>query len=144
MSNTHRQDVREARAAITKRAHDKRISIDDIRREKRQPDAVFRQVNQMVSEPTPRLARERLVSDIPPDGAFDGSNQNFDISSTVLGNNIIVLHTVQATGTTTKLTRTSSPAPAAGSFYFDDVQTVRVGTAPAASDMLVVIYLTPR
>lgn len=144
MPNTHRQNVRDERAALNVRAKDKRISVDDIRKEKRQADSVNRQVSTFVNEPTPRLARERLQDDVPPAGAFDGTNKDFTISSTVLGGNLFVYLTVQSTGTTEKLTRTSSPAPASGSFFFDDVQTIRLGDAPGPMDMVIVTYLTPR
>lgn len=141
---TPRQNVRDRRAERNQRARDKRISIDDLKKENRSSDTLNRQVGTLVNEPTPRLARERLQDDIPVLGAFDSTNIEFSISSTVLGNNIFVYHTVAATGTTTKLTRTTSPAPAGGSFYFDNVQTIRVGDAPAPADALFAVYLSPR
>lgn len=146
---SQRQELRTRRSELNARSKQKGINIDDLRKENRSPGALNAQVHLLTNEPSGRLSRERLREDFPLIGAFDGINMEFTITAPVLasvigglGTNIRVYHTVQSTGTTTALTRTSHPAPAAGSFWFDGVQTVRVGEPPGVMDALFAVYVT--
>lgn len=146
---SQRQDLRTRRAELNARSKQKGINIDDLKKENRSPAALSAQVHLLTNEPSGRLSRERVREDFPVIGSFDGINKEFTITAPVLasvvggvGTNIRVYHTVQSTGTTTALTRTAHPAPSAGSFWFDGVQTIRVGEAPQIMDALFAVYLT--
>lgn len=142
---TIRQGVRAARAEKNARSRDKSISLDDMKKEVRVTQGMYQQENTFINEGIPRSgSRDRLTNDTPPAGAFDGSNTDFTLSLPVRNNDLQVSHMHTVGPSLETLTRTSNPAPAAGSFWFDGVNLVRLGTAPSPTDNIVVVYSTTR
>lgn len=145
--STHRQDVRDAEAARLKRAVDKGITVDNLRKEDRTSQGMQEQISTFINEAIPRGgSRQRLVCENPPSGAIDGSNTDFTLEDEVLFNDLQVVLVVQngVTGVPNRLDRTTSPAPAGGRFYFDGINLLRLGDIPQPGDGLFVTYATKR
>lgn len=142
---TIRQSVRAARAARNKRAADKGVSLDNLKRENRSTQTLLKDVTMLTNESIPRTGnRQRLAQEDPPSGAFDGVNTDYILAERVLNNDLRVNHMKVSGPSAIRLDRTTSTAPAAGQFYFDGVSLVRVGEAPQPTDNLVVTYATER
>jgi hypothetical protein len=139
---TYRDDVRQKQAELAAAAKDLGINVDDIRKETRHTGGVAAQIIRAVNEPTPTEGHERIFADDFADGVFNGTNQEYQLSRRILGQNLLVWHVVQASGSIQRLEKTSNPAPSAGQFFFDDLFTIRVGTAPATLDSLVAAGVT--
>lgn len=118
------------------------VNVDDIRKESRGASSVGAMLSRQLNEATPTAGHERIYDDDFVGQVFDGTNNEYAISRRVLGENIIVKHVVQASGSGVRLEKTSNPAPSAGQFWFDGLFTIRVGTAPAALDGLWAAYIT--
>lgn len=147
MANTHRQDVRDAQAARMKRAVDKGITVDNLRKEDRSVQGMAEQISTFTNESIPRAGnRQRSVIENPPFGAVDGSNTDFTLQDEVLFNDLQVVLVTQngTTGVPNRLDRTTSPAPAGGRFFFDGISLVRLGDTPQPGDGLFVFYVTKR
>ena len=139
---TYRDDTILKQAQIAQAAKKRGINIDDLRKESRSEQGVNAQIVRAINSTTPTAGHERLGADDFAGQVFNGTNDSYTLSRKVLGQNILVWHIVQATGTATPLARGSNPAPSGSSFYFDGAFTVRVGTAPAALDGLIAAYMT--
>jgi hypothetical protein len=139
---TYRDDIRQELATKAAAAKKLGINIDDIRKETRHTGGVNAQITRAVNEPTPTEGHERIFAEDFADGVFNGTNQQYTLTRRILGQNLLVWHVVQASGSILRLERTSNPAPSAGQFYFDGVFTIQVGTAPATLDSLVAAGVT--
>lgn len=139
---TIRDDIRAELAATAADAKQQGINIEDIRKETRGTQSVAAQITRAVNEPTPTQGHERLGWDDFAGQTFDGTNFTFTLSKRVLGQNLMGWRIDQATGTAIPLVKTSNPAPSGQQFWFDDVFTVRVGTAPGSLDGLIFAYVT--
>lgn len=141
-----RDTVLGQRSELAQRARQKGISLEDLDTIlKGNPRAYATQLTTLINQAADTPGRYRLHSETPPAGAFDGANRTFSLAGVVLGRNIIVMHVTQATGSLLPLTLTDNPNPVAGTFYLDVLNNAAiVGLAPAASDHLIVVYLTRR
>lgn len=137
-----RDTVTAARAQMIAIAKARGIDLQDILRESRDPRQVDYQLGQVLNGSMPTTGRAIMQCDLPPVGVFDGLNTDYTLSRQPLGLRLTVLWVNQATGTLTKLERSSNPAPPAGSYYFDGAVTIRLGVAPATADNVAAIYDT--
>jgi len=139
---TYRETVRDRHAARDAEVKKQGVNIDDIRKESRGSGAVAAMLSRALCDSTPTAGHERQYSDDFAGQVFNGTNSEYSLSRRVLGQNILVWHIKQSTGTAVPLPRGSNPAPSGSSFYFDGYFTIRVGTAPAALDGLIAAYIT--
>ena len=137
-----RDTVRSTKATRDAAIRQRGINIEDIRKESRTTQAVGGMLTRALNESSPTQGHERLYDDDFVGQVFDGTNADYTLTRRVLGQNVKLLHVVQASGSALRLTKTTNPAPSAGQFWFDGFFTVRVGTAPAALDGLVATYIT--
>jgi hypothetical protein len=133
---TYRDEVMDKLAERSARANELGKNIDDLRKETRTTGGLLAQLTRGNNTPTPTAGHERLYAIDFATAVYNGTNVQFTVQREVLGENILLWHVVQASGSVTRLERTSNPAPSAGQFYFDGLFTVRVGTAPQALDAL--------
>lgn len=138
----YRDAVRTKQAESAAKARALGINVDDVRKESRGLQATGAMVTRLVNESTPTQGHERIYSDDFVGQTFNGTNSEFTISRTVLGQNILMWRVDQASGSLQRLARTSNPAPGGNEFWFDGFFTVRVGTAPQLLDGLLAVYIT--
>lgn len=138
----YRDAVRTKSAESAARAKQQGKNVDDIRKESRGLQATGAMVTRLMNESTPTQSHERIAADDFVGQTFDGTNQDFTLSRSVLGQNILMWRVDQTTGTLVPLSRTSNPAPSGEQFWFDRAFTVRVGTAPSALDGLLAVVVT--
>jgi hypothetical protein len=140
---TVRDDTRAAQAAQNALAKQQGLNLEDLRKETRNSIALGAQITELTNSSTPTQGRARTKLEDFAGQVFNGTNDAYTLSQRVFGENIHVVHIVQATGTAQELARGSNPAPSGASFYFDGFFTVRVGVAPLTLDGLLAFYLTP-
>lgn len=138
----YRDAVREKMAESNVLAKKQGINVNDIRKESRGATAVTAMVSRFVNDSSPTEGHERIYAVDFAGQTFNGTNQDFTLPRRVLGQNILVWHIQQSTGTAVPLTRTTNPAPGGTEYFFDNVFTVRVGTAPQALDGLICAIIT--
>lgn len=131
---SYRDGIRTRQAVRDQEVRRLGVNIDDIRKETRSTQAVGAQLSRQINESSPTQGHERIYPIDFAGQTYDGTNQEFTVPRRVLGQNIILWHLQQSTGTAQPLVRTSNPAPSAGQFWFDNFFTVRVGTPPSALD----------
>jgi len=117
-------------------------NVDDVRRESRGSQATGAMLIRNVNDSTPTQGHERLATDDFVGQVFDGTNTEFTISRSVLGQNIALVRIDQASGSLIRLDKTTNPAPSANQFWFDGFFTVRVGTPPQPLDGILAYYVT--
>lgn len=135
--------VRSRRTRIANRARELGIDLGEERnRYGANPRAFASATKKIINEATPRTSEELLVTDAPPEGAFDSSNTVFTLSGAVAGQNIAVTFHDDSAHTARPLTKTNQNPPPADGFFFDvsNPTEIVVGTPPAPEDMLVVVY----
>ena len=139
---SYRDTIRQQHATKDAAIRQLGINVDDIRKESRTRGAVQAMTTRLMNESTNTAGHERIAEDDFATGVFDGINQDYTLTRRVLGQNILCTHYVEVSGSKTRLTRTTNPAPSAGQFYFDGFFGVRVGTAPQPLDALAAQYIT--
>lgn len=136
-----RNEIRARRSQILRRAKAKGVNLADLQTEGRSPTKLIRDVTNLLNDAIPRPTRQRLRVDDPVVGAFNGVNTSFTLTGTPTNpDNVMLVHTVQATGVATVLTRVNASSPAAGQWYWTGTS-ITVGTAPAAADSLIAAYI---
>lgn len=138
---SYRDQVRTKQAETANEARKLGINVDDIRKESRGLQSTGAMITRLANESTPTAGHERIYADDFAGQTFDGTNSEFTITRSVLGQNILLWRVDQATGTLIPLNRTSNPAPSGQQFWFDGFFTVRVGTAPGSLDGLLAVYV---
>lgn len=143
--STARDNLRDARQRKLNRA--KRMGID-LSEERTKPGSNARSLaiaaSRLMSDGIPSTNRERLQSDTPPSGAFNGINTTFVLSDAAEGLNIVVDFMDVSINTLIPLVRTDTSPPGAGEFFFDinAPSQIVVGTPPEAADALFVHFIT--
>lgn len=138
--------VRARRTEKAARARELGINLDNERqRYGTNPRALAAATAKLINEGTPASYNDTFVTDAPPAGVFDSSNKTFTLSAPVSGLNISVVFTDLTAGTGLPLRRSDVNPPPADGFYFDvnNPTQIIVGTAPAAGDMLAVVFKKP-
>lgn len=141
--STARDALRAARNKKLRKATEMGIDLEP---ERQKPGSNARSLavaaGRMINDSVPRVTEEGLVVDAPPAGAFDGVNTTFVLSDAVRGNNVVVLYGKQGDGTFRVVTRTTNPTPDPLYFFFDlqNPSVIVLGTAPAAVDMIIVVF----
>lgn len=140
---SYRDQIRAKQAETAAEVRKQGINVDDIRRESRGLQATGAMLARLANESTPTAGHERIYGVDFLGQVFNGTNQDFTLPISVLGQNILVWHIQQSTGTVVPLAKTTNPAPSGGQFFFDGYITVRVGTPPQAADGLLCAIITP-
>lgn len=138
----YRDAVRARQALGAALARKQGLNVDDIRKESRGSQATGTMIARLACDPTPTQGHERIAADDFVGQTFDGTNSEFTLSRSVLGQNIIMWRVDQASGSLQRLARTSNPAPSGNEFWFDGMFTVRVGTPPQLLDGLLAVVVT--
>lgn len=145
---SQRDDIRAERNEINNRAQTLGINMDG-ERSKTDSDArtLLVEAVKLINDSTPRTTRVIMTTDDPPaTGAFDGVNTVFGLTSSCLGDQIVVIWGSTAANTTNPLVKTRNPSPGNLEFYFDPVnpQAIVVGNPPLAGDRLIIVYRVER
>lgn len=144
MVDTFREKLRAYRATVHGTARAQDVLVDDIRREQRSESLVGKQVTDIMNTTAPTPRRGRLMLDNPVLGTFDGLNLEFTLSERPEGaSNIVVGVVTAASGTVNFPTRGTHPAPGSGSWWFDGLQTIRIGAGDitAPQDRVFAVYI---
>lgn len=144
---THRETVRANRHELLRRAADQGINMEPERSKiGSTPRTISYDAAKLINDPTPRVTREQLQVDDPVEGAFNGSNTQFQLSAPVLGENIVVIWFDASSPMMWVLTKGNANPPATHEFFFDrnNPTEIVVGNAPAPADGLVAIFKVER
>lgn len=144
---THRDNVRAARSDAYRAAAEVGITMEAERGKlgSDQRTLAYDAVK-LLNDPTPRTTRNQLQVDNPPAGTFNSSNTQFDLSASVVGENIIVVWHDTVQNVQWVLSKGNANPPATHEFFFDrnDPKLIIVGNAPSPADGLVVVFKVER
>lgn len=144
---THRDEVRAHRNEINNAAKELGIDMDAERSKTGSNERTLAyEAQKLINTQTPRRTREQQQVDNPPNGAFNGSNTQFNLSAPVVGENIAVIWHDSVNNIQWVLVKGNANPPATHEFFFDrnSPSLIIVGDAPAAGDGLVAVYQVER
>lgn len=140
---SYRDAIRAKMAETAGLVREQGIDVSDIRFDSRGTQATGAMLSRIANNPIPTKGKSRIYGVDFLGQTFNGTNQDFTLPIGVLGENILVWHIEQSTGTVVPLAKTTNPAPSGGQFFYDGYFTVRVGTPPQAADGLLCAVITP-